>query len=203
MEGDGIDKLVKAFFALMDNQSQDWISTVHEDVVLDWFGRCMIGIPQIRTFVRTQIEQTSHTIDSIRGCSPIKHRCLKQKSRKRPANPVQEIPKLDTEPILLECGQGDGWRISVTPPNRSIPYDDLILKAPKRKTLKDFKLDNNESLYFLKIRGTLYLKNINSYDSGEVEKKLKHIIIAYSNQKVKLIVYEGTKSCKRLLANAF
>uniref|UniRef100_A0A1B6CL29 Uncharacterized protein n=2 Tax=Clastoptera arizonana TaxID=38151 RepID=A0A1B6CL29_9HEMI len=198
MDGDKFNPLIKSLFELMDNQTPNWYSVFHEDAVLDWFGRCIIGIPQIKLFLQTRFELTKHTIDSIKTCTPIQHRCLKQKCRKRPKNHVSGLEEYNEALRKIECGQGDGCLITKTPPNSSIPIDVSILNAPTRKkTLKYSYFDEKEHFSFRKVMGTLKLhKRDSNMGKFVAEKRLNYITIAFYKNKVKLIVYEGPKSCK-------
>lgn len=205
MDETRIESIAEKFISLMDRKEEWWNSIIHDNAILDWFGRTIIGRNHIMNFIKIQDTTTVHKIESISKCPPIDHRALTKKAVYENYN--NNVVMEQAEPFK-ECGQGDCAR-SETPMNQVKPSNVHLLNAPNwRKNLYgnvDIGAGGDcASLKFLEMRGSIKFQRKNPHDSDiiEWEKSLKRIVLGYSKQ-IQLIVYEGDSKCRRNLSMLF
>lgn len=161
---------------------QDWaFSVLSPDAAMDWFGRSLCGHVAIGNFFRARTSNL--TIDQVVKIPPISHRLLSQASSTHS----------ETKAPVEECGQGDcGEKLST--PENSIQVDfQELLKAPRVKRCRP---SLQQDMQFVEIKGKLEMRQ--SDDDHPTEKNINRIVLGFTNQ-INLIVFEGKKSCRKLL----
>lgn len=204
MDETQIESIAEKFVSLMDRKEEWWNSIIHDNAILDWFGRTVIGRNHIMNFIRMQETTTVHKIESVSKCPPLDHRALRKKVLYENCN--NNVMR-QLEPFR-ECGQGDCAR-SETPAHQVKPPNSHLLNAPNwRKNLYgnvDIGAGGDyEPLKFLEIRGNIKFQRKNPHDNSitEWDKSVKRIVLGYSKQ-IQLIVYEGESKCRRNLSKLF
>lgn len=205
MDETQIESIAEKFISLMDRKEEWWNSIIHDNAILDWFGRTIIGRNRIINFIRIQDTTTVHKIESVSKCPPLDHRALKKKALYENCNNNVAMEHVEQ---FRECGQGDCAR-SETPANQVKPSNLHLLNAPNwRKNLcgtVDIGAGGDyEPLKFLEMRGSIKFQRKNPHDNSisDWEKSLKRIVLGYSKQ-IQLIVYEGDSKCRRNLTKLF
>ncbi|XP_075234510.1 uncharacterized protein LOC142332138 [Lycorma delicatula] len=196
---------------------------LHEDAVLDWFGRTIIGNDEIITFLNTMFPLTIHYIHYAKACDPVPHRSkscnrslqenideqnnndsdkLKDKSLKRrytsPCAVKDVNPITNLINILAGINQTSYGNIKCSKIPKLTPQFCVSAVTIPEKTEKD---DHDKNRKAIIIFGNLYIQS--KYRKSVVwERKLKNIIIEYDST-IKLIIYEGASNCRKNLSKLF
>lgn len=166
----------------MENPQERALSTLSPNVAMDWFGRSLCGHVAISNFFRARTSNVHLTIDHVVKIPPISHRLLKQASAPMTRTPVKE------------CGQGDCVGKYSTPENSVQVNFQELLKAPRVKRCRP---TFHQGIQFVEIQGKLEMKETDDA-VNTTEKDINRIVLGYSDQ-INLIVFEGKKSCKKIL----
>ena len=79
MDETPIESIAEKFVSWMDRKEEWWNGIIHDNAILDWFGRTIIGRNNIMTFLRIQFARVLHKIESVSRCAPLVHRALTKK----------------------------------------------------------------------------------------------------------------------------
>ncbi|XP_054263570.1 uncharacterized protein LOC128986962 [Macrosteles quadrilineatus] len=186
-------KMANTFVSMMDNYLGWAPHELHEDAVMDWFGRFVRGRSSIINFLRSHVSQTQHVIESVSKIPPVTHRLIKV-TDVRKARRVKKFSTERRENLAEECGQGDCKGLS-TPENTVFPNLKAMVNAPPRA--KQPAGTDCAQCEFLEIRGKFNCESVDSL-FGRRGEKLERIILAYTDQ-IHLIIYEAKNTCRKKL----
>ncbi|XP_065158774.1 uncharacterized protein [Atheta coriaria] len=207
------------YFDLLENHRETFTYHLSEGAVLDWFGRTIKGVQNIKDFAKLHMDLMKHRFSKIEPCHEIGYRKTHiveySTLRATDANDVSEVKPnpsaqqektppnatIATSSRKREKGQGDGLHNcpSESPAKRSRLTGDVI----EPKISAPLYTANISSTGYLEFRG----KSGKKYQKETKWQRPCTFQVAYSKTPtgylVHLIIYKGNMRCRRNLLNDF